>query len=145
MIDLIYSKGYSCLVMPYTTDKSLRNCWRNINRLSRCFFSPFFIAFVNELICKTIHSGGGKKRGKLRKFPCQTFAKKLLARFASYVDHINLVFYMLNDSFDLMTIFFLHYTLSLFGYVYSETSNEFVHNILMNLTDCCIQIAIYLL
>lgn len=89
-----------------------------------------------------------KKRGKLRKFPCQTFAKKLLARFASYVDHINLVFYIVNDSFDLMTIFFSVFgdtTLSLFGYVYSETSNEFVHNILMNLTDCRIQIAIYLL
>lgn len=79
-----------------------------------------------------------EKRRKLRKFSCQTFAKKLLARFASYVDHINFVFVRFNDDF----FGILH---SLFGYVYSETSNEFVHNILMNLTDCRIQIAIYLL
>lgn len=69
------------------------------------FFPPFsLLSSMNSFAKRFILEE--EKRGKLRNFPCQTFAKKLLARFASYVDHINLVFYMLNDSFDLMTIFF---------------------------------------
>lgn len=63
-------KGYSCVALAYVVTDLWKNCLQSINRLSSCFFFFFiiifglFIAFVNELICKTIHSGGKLSHAK---------------------------------------------------------------------------------
>lgn len=119
-------KGYSCVAMAYVVTDLWKNCLQSINRLSRCFFFfiiifGLFIAFVNELICKTIHSGGKLSHAK-RNVP-------LWGIFCTFTHLYSIEICVCWTRFDLMT--FCEYIR-----MYSNTSNEFVHNILMNLTDC---------
>lgn len=113
------------------------------------FFFPLFHCFRQWTHLQNDSFWRRKKKRKIAKVSLSNFCKEIVSPFCILCgSHKSCILYakrLIRFNDDFFFCFWGNYTLSLFGYVYSETSNEFVHNILMNLTDCRIQIAIYLL